>query len=554
MPSSMDHTVDLKHYARLLWRRKWLLVLCTVATVCAAAVGLTFIPKQYQSSATLLIEDRRPLAREVEQAMGGLGGHATDYRAEEERTARIIGYVRSRPFLERVVKVLKMNEDPRVLNEARARQTKNQDLTVDELAVRILVSSLQSRIQVGTGGPGLYRFTVRDYSPRNAQLLAKWISELYIDMTTQQELDRIRAARNFGTEQLRVYQDQLTRSEDALERYQSGLIQQQLASKLVKTSNLSVAEGIQKRLADDATTARARVGPFSRSVLEHGLSLDAGAIRQDPDVLALVDKLQNALQRSVEEDLSAGPNAISAGNARTSMASARTQLYQEIEDKVAAAHPEASQDAVRALATYVFSDIDATVQQNAADDLRRSMDAVTRSARSTPASSLELTRLQNEVDRKRQLLESFKSQLTASDISQAVATTDLGLRIDIVDPAPYPLEASWPDSKKILLLSILMGPMLGVGFAFLSEVLDPTLRTLADIQRVAPEPVLGTLPLIDDVVPRPTGFRRYWIPVTLIGVVLVTTAFFVARATVLPNLGPSTTPVKAVEPAKGAVQ
>jgi hypothetical protein len=133
-------------------------------------------------------------------------------------------------------------------------------------------------------------------------------------------------------------------------------------------------------------------------------------------------------------------------------------------------------------------------------------------------------------------------------------TTDLGLRIDIVDPAPYPLEPSWPDSKKILLLSLLMGPMLGVGFAFLSEVLDPTLRTLADIQRVAPEPVLGTLPLIDDVVPRPTGFRRYWIPVTLIGVVLVTTAFFVARATVLPNLGPSTTPVKAVEPAKGAVQ
>jgi succinoglycan biosynthesis transport protein ExoP len=554
MSTAMDHTVDLRHYARLLWRRKWLVVLCTVATVCATVIGLTFIPKQYQSSATLLIEDRKPLAREVEQAMGGLGGRNTDYRADEERTARIIGYVRSRPFLERVVKVLKMNEDPHILAEAKARQAGNTDLTVDDVAVRLLVSSLKSRIQVGTGGPGLYRFTVRDFSPRNAQLLAKWISELFIDMTTKQELERIRAARNFGNEQLRIYQDQLKRSEDALERYQSGLIQEQLASKLVKTSNLSVAEGIQKRLADDAATARARVGPFSRSVLDHGLSLDAGPIRQDSDVQALVDKLQNALQRSVEEELSAGSSAISVGNARTVMASARTQLYQEIERKAAELHPEASQDAVRALATYVFSDLDATIQQNAAADLQRSIDAVTRSARSTPASSLELTRLQNEVDRNRQLLESFKSQLTATDISQAVETTDLGLRIDIVDPAQYPLEPSWPDSRKILILSLLMGPILGVGFAFLSEVLDPTLRTLTDIQRVAPEPVLGTLPLLDDVVPRPTGFRRYWIPVTLIGVVLVTTAFFVARATVLPNLGPSVTPVKTVEPAEGAVR
>ncbi len=554
MASSLDTSIDLKHYARLIWRRKWLLVLCTVATVCATVIALAFVPNQYQSSATLLIEDRQPLAREVEQMMGGSRGSSNDYRAEEQRMARIVGYVRSRPFLERVVKVLKMTDDPRVQAEARDRQAKNPTLSVQEVEIRMLVQGLESRIQVGSAGPGLYRFVVRDYSPKNAELLAKWISELFIDMTTQKELERIRAARNFGVEQLRVYQEQLDRSEKALENYQGSMISRRLASNVVSTDNLSAAESAQKRLADDATTARARVGPFSRSVLEAGLSLDQPQIRNDADVAGQVDKFRAAVARTVQEELSSSSGGLAAGSARTALAGVRTQLYQTLEAKVAETYPEVSDDARQALATYLFADIDATVQRAAAADLQRSIDAVTRSARSQPASDLELARLQQEVDRNRQLLQTFQAQLTASDLSQAVETTDLGLRIEIVDPAQYPLEASWPDKSKIVVLALLMGPLLGVGFSFLTEMLDPTLRSLEDIQRVAPEPVLGTLPLMDDAVPTPGGLRRYWIPVTLAGVVLVTAAFFVVKATVLPDLGPRAVPVKTVEPAESLVR
>ncbi len=554
MASTLDHAVDLKQFFRVLWRRKWLVVLTTVATVCATIVTLAFVPRQYQSSATMIIEDRRPMVAQVEQAIGGMGGKDTGYRADEQRMARIVGYVHSRPFLERVVKILKMNDDPAVMAAARARKSERADLTTDEIAVRLLVDQISDRVQVGTAGPGLYRFMVRDYSPRNAQLLAKWISELFIDMTTQRELEQLRAARSFGAEQLRIYQDQLKRSEDALAGYQSSLISQQLSDKLVRSDNLPAAEDLEKRLSDDAATAQARVGPFSRSVLDAGLSLDQPVIRQDPEVTGLIEKFSSALDRQVEFQLSGSTTPGGASAASAALAGARTQLYQTLENKVADAYPQENNEAHRALATYIFADIDATVQRREAAALQGGIDALTRRARSAPANTAEVERLKGEVERNRQLLQTFQAQMVASDISQAAEAKELGLQLEIVDPAQYPLAPSWPDARKIIGLAILMGPILGVGFSFLTEMLDPTLRSLEQIERVAPEPVLGTLPLIDAVLPRPRGLRRYWIPVTLAGVVLVTAVFFVARATVLPNLGPTVTPVKTVEPEESLVR
>ena len=552
MSSSMDNAIDLKHYGRLLWRRKWLILLSGVTVICAVLVGLNLLPRQYQSSATLLVQERRPLAREVERIMVSTS-IVQGKQAEEERITQIVGYIQSRPFLERVVKILKMTEDPGILKAARDRQEDYPELSEDEIAVRLLVSNLQARIQIGAMGPGLYKFIVRDYDPHNAELLAKWISELFIDMTVQRELKQIRAARNFGTEQLRVYQDQLSRSEQALERYQSSLIEENLETKLVRADNLASAEALYARLDDDAKTARARVGPFSRAAIESGLSLDDPRLVNDPEVLQRQENFRSSLARVMEEELASGTSPIAVSNARAALATARTQLYQAVELRASALFPEVSSDDVRALATYIFSNFDASSQRDAAGRLDAAIRSLKRTASTSPASSIELSRLQEDVRRNRELLQSFQAQLIASDLSQAVETTDLGLKIEIVDPAQYPLEPSWPDSQKIIVLAVILGPLLGVGFAFLSEMLDPTLRTLEDIQRVAPEPVFGTLPLLDEVIAQPTGLRRYWVPVTLISVVLLTTVFFVARATVLPNLGFRASPVKAVEPEESLV-
>ena len=137
--------------------------------------------------------------------------------------------------------------------------------------------------------------------------------------------------------------------------------------------------------------------------------------------------------------------------------------------------------------------------------------------------------------------------MVASDVTQAVETTTLGFRVEILDPAQLPLGPSRPERLKILVASLLIGPLLGGAVAFVGETTDATLRSLDDFRRLAPEPILCVTPLLSSLAPRPRGIRRYWVPAALASVVLLTASYFVARKTVLHDLALEK-PVQVVKP------
>ena len=73
MSSSLDKTVDLRQYARLLWRRRSVVILASFAVIASSMIALSLKPSEYRSEVTLMVEDRKRLTREVEQVMGGTG-------------------------------------------------------------------------------------------------------------------------------------------------------------------------------------------------------------------------------------------------------------------------------------------------------------------------------------------------------------------------------------------------------------------------------------------------------------------------------------------------
>ena len=120
--------------------------------------------------------------------------------------------------------------------------------------------------------------------------------------------------------------------------------------------------------------------------------------------------------------------------------------------------------------------------------------------------------------------------------------------MEILDPANLPLTPSRPDKKKILLASLFLGPLIGVGIAFMSETLDPTLRSLEDFAKVMPEPILGTTPLLARLPIRGGWLRRHWVPVGVAGVLLLAGIVLVARTTLLNNLVTMGRPVQMAAP------
>lgn len=546
--SSLDKPIEIKHYLRVLRRRKGIIVLCAVATVCATLVALHFKPRLYESQVTLMVESTQLLSSELDAVTGGILRPQTGFGMDEERMAKVVGRIQSRPFLERVVRILQADKDPVGRAEAEKLQKKHPETTVDEMAVRIAVRNLQSRIRFASVGKGIYRVIVADYKAENAQLLAKWITELFVSVSNQAQIDRLKKAHEFGAEQLRVYEAELTRSEQALERYQASQIQRNLSLSMVRQENLAAAEALQRMIDDEVTVARVRLRGSADDLARLGLSRNLDVLVGDPEILGLQGSLETVLKNAVAERLAAREGALVEWPPAGQYRGLQADLYRHAQELSRKLHPDQDPQFIDALARSAFSQIDLQAEIEAARMLSEAIDSFKLRAQAEPSGELGLKRLENEVETNRKLLQSFQSQLVASDISQAVEITKLGIQIEILDPASLPLTPSSPNVAKIMLASLFLGPLIGVGMAFASELADPTLRTIEDFARVVSEPVLGTTPLFGRLLIQRGWLRRHWVMLSVGGVLLLTGLFYVLKSTVADDLANVGRPTELVAP------
>ncbi len=536
MKNELDHTIDLKRYFWILWRRRGMITLCGIAAVCAAVVGLQFASPVYESGATLLILGRQPLARELENIVGGMTPSGDPRGVEEERMAQFAGRVRSQPFLERVVRILSMDQDPVIRARARDQQARTPSMSVDDLATRILVKNLQNRLRFESSGKGLYRVIVADYTPENAQTLAQWISELYLDVSTQNSLNHLRTTREFGAEQLRKYQDQLSRSEAALQAHREATINRDLSLGVVRSDNAVLAEALLERVQDEAAAARVRVNPAHQELFSLGHADEVPLAIDDAEKTRLREQLSTVLEDELIRRLTAGGGEVRSWPPQETYSVVRREVLKSAQQLIAEAYPDAAHELREALVHLLFAEIDSEGHADAASFLANAVSAFKRQAQGGPSRVVELERLEAEVQRNRTLLQTFQAQLVASDVNQAMETTDLGVKMEILDPAQLPLEPVRPDRAKILLAALVLGPLVGVGVAFLSETMDPTLRTLEDFRRVVPEPILGTAPLLTRLQVRHSWWRRHWVSASIAIVLIVSGTIYVNRSALAEHL------------------
>jgi hypothetical protein len=282
------------------------------------------------------------------------------------------------------------------------------------------------------------------------------------------------------------------------------------------------------------------------------MATNQAALLADPKIRDLAEDLSVALKNELMDRLAGQASEASSWPPAGAYSALRRGLLQQVEMVAAKHYPEANPEVLGAATRYVFSQVDLEAQREAVALLRVGIAEYKREAESVPGGEIELTRLESDVATNRELLQSFQAQLVASDVSQAVELTKLGLQIEVLDPAQVPLSPSRPNRQKILLAALLLGPLLGCGFAFVGETLDPVLRSLEDFEKVVPEPILGTTPRLGRLIARRSWIQRHWTVVALTGVVLVTGFFFLVRSNLLHDLATTGVPVQLVNP-EGAV-
>ncbi|MBD3236720.1 MAG: hypothetical protein GF330_08455 [Candidatus Eisenbacteria bacterium] len=554
-PSSLDKTIDIRHYLRLVWRRRGIILLCTITTFCAAFVALQFVPNQYESDVTLQIEESQVLSNALEDLMGGVMAPPRGRGVDEERLAKLAGRIRSRPFLERVVRLLQMHQDPMVRNLARERLEDHPELSLEEMAIRILVENLRARIRFRGEGPGIYRIVVADFSPQGAQLLARWISELFVQISNEDVLERLRTAHEFGSEQLELYKQQLREAEEALEAYEQNRLERTLTQRLVHGENLDLVESLHRRLTDEIARHRTRLREDSLALIELGLSGHQAELLRDESIRQLANDLRIALRADIRDRAAGRTGAEQHWATANGYAAPRRDLLQQVERAAANYYPAASTEMLDALARFVFAKVDLEAQLDALALLDRGLRDFRAQVESGPGGEIERARLEHDVAVNRELLQSFQAQLIASDISQAVELTKLRLKIQVLDPATLPLSPSHPERMKTLLAALFLGALIGAGFGFVIETTDPVLRTLDDFNKIAPEPVIGTTPLLGRKLRDERGWlRRHWVAISVVVVLLLSGTALLIRERVLHELVGSNAPVQMVEPPPQAAE
>lgn len=538
--------IDARQYLRIFWKRKSLWMLPPVVILCTVAIGVNLMPPVYEASATIQYDDRPNLTRQLQELTGMASQGGRSEELAQQRTMDMVATLKSRQFLEGVARTLRLNDDPLAVQEGRKVHEKRPEITAEEATMQLLVMRLRQRLSVEPTGYTVFRVVVRDNYPENAQLLAKWVSQLFVDQTKGGFSSQIRVAGDFSQEEMASYEKKLRASEDGLRSFQESMLGRQLAANPVGEKTRDQARSLVRQAAEemaDFSRQRAALAPSAR------LSEKAEAsLVHSGNLPALSDQLNRAEVDLGVLLLDKPQTDVAVAAQKDRVGHARQQVYDALTAAAAARFPNASATEQADIRDFYYAMLQEGSVHARHDRLQAYLTEYERNFRESPRAQLELDRLRQDVEVNRKLLETFRSQSISSQISQKVDATSLGIKVNILDPPTRPIEPVSPDKPRVFLFALILGPLLGFGAVFLAEYVDSSYRNVEEIEAEIGIPVMGTMPR-----PNPGGGvipikRNRWVPITVSAAVAVTVVFFALKMTVLPDLGLSRQSAHATDP------
>jgi polysaccharide chain length determinant protein (PEP-CTERM system associated) len=354
--------------------------------------------------------------------------------------------------------------------------------TIDDV-VRYLrdIVTLQAR------GSKIVEIFVIHENPDMAKNIADTIANNYVDETLKWRQDTTSASTYFIDQELEVYKKQLLEAEEALVDAQEkgvfdslGSADNSLINELAKlrTDRVEVELDLQAASSELQNARRLSTSDVTESY--------SSAFYIDPEITSLQAKLAGL--QTQHSDLSMKyttqwpeVKTLEAEILRTKeeLNQAKTKFSTRQQDITA--RLQYWQDKVRTL----------QIQRSALADKISEYD---RALQRLPRRELELARLRRD----RAAAESTYSMLlqrrNESDLLQSSELRDMGRIAEVLDPAIVPDRPVKPNKKKIAVLALAMGMIIGFGSAFVLEYFDRSFRSVDEAANYLGIPVLAAIP------------------------------------------------------------
>lgn len=480
--------LNIGDYARVLWRKKYFLLVPLFISVAVTAIGSRFLVPEYESSSVVRISSSRDMG-EMERFIGASRSRDDEVGAQLE--ADLLGSA----FLDEMIRTMGMDRDPRLIEIAEyQRESLYPGITTDELVMRRLRNFLKRKIGIHREGPSMWRLSYADASPEAAYVIADAMTRLYIERQLRLAIKDVAQVSQFSEEQLAVYKERLDRSERELERFEEQMASRGVEANPVTQTNVSLAEKVRTDLdftIRNAETTQQRIR--ERLVGALGGVPSGERIFADPEIRKLETNLAARREAELLADLSP-TTSTSALTESPDIVASEQAIQHHLSTLVVEKLPDVPLDYRPLVVEYFYQQIQINAYRTKRSRLETYTQAFRLQIQLAPQLETERTRLRGEVEENRALYTKFRTTQTEAQISEAAQSTELGAAVVLVEAASKPLEPVRPNKVKILALAFVMGAAIGGAGVLLTEFSDASFRSVEDVEKQLGLKVLGTVP------------------------------------------------------------
>jgi polysaccharide chain length determinant protein (PEP-CTERM system associated) len=482
--------IDPRTYWRVLWRRKKLVLLPVLLVVGTAAVGSFFLTPIYRSTAVILVEENRPLARSLESILIERRRVGESQLSDLELEASTLETkVKNPAILRKVMDTLGLRPDSSAFASA-LNHTSGDSAEAQSMAEERLVEGIAKSISVKEKAPGVFDISVEWTDPDTVQEVARKVTDFFIEDALETHLKEMHSMYEFSVSQLSTYEQKLKESQEKLKRFKQEMALGTIEETPVDSNNIDDVNTLlanflreYESLLDEVNSQYAQISHLAGGFVptEHLRTLKnrlMGLSNELPSLLVRYEWTAPAVLT-----VNSRVNAIKE--------SIRTEVQLIVEQRSGASY-----ESKRLLVEYELSKIDADFLKNVINRLRALIGQYERKIVATPRQELELARLEQEVESNRQVYEMLLEQSKGANLSKALEYVKIETRYRIIEPPKRPRHPVKPRKAMIGGVALLIGVMLGLGLAFLSEYMDDSLKAVEDVQEYLELPILGTIPKI----------------------------------------------------------
>jgi polysaccharide chain length determinant protein (PEP-CTERM system associated) len=478
-------------YGKIVWKRKWLIILPAIAVAAAVSWVVLQLPDLYESS-TLIVVKPSTLPNSVVPTI-----------TEDSVTRQINSIaqvVTSRSSLEPLIQKYDLYRPERQRGEP-------MEVIIDYMRASIKVEMNTSRNDITNG----FNITYRGRNAKTTQAVTSELASKYIDVQTQNTINSTSSAKQFIDQQVSQTKEEL----DAVDKQRLDFMQKNVGNLPSEAASLV---GQLTGLRDQQKTYISEVGRLQdrHSALTSQMALVKKASEQTKDDVAenttdpkttgawaqLVARkadLESQLTRMLTELRPKHPDVLAKQAEVDSVKQAMDQMIGEWKDRI-----KEKQDKLRDRPDLTVGNLESELQlvdgevkrqQSMLGEIDGQISAVMVRINNVPGAEVTLGALDRDYETKKAQYDALLQQAQKIGLSADATSQQQGEGIQVVDPANLPARPVAPKRLGLMGAGVAVGLALGLLLAGIFEVPRLlTIQTSEDAAHYTSLPVLMTVP------------------------------------------------------------